>query len=128
MYDREAAAEYAHKWAYKRNPEYYDFDGLGGDCTNFISQVLAAGGAKQNYSQDGWYFNSLSDRSPSWSGVDELYNFLVSEHTIGPKAVEIDIGDSTSQGVVEAASFGANPQVMVNGMYYDMAKIKAIYN
>lgn len=101
MYDREAAAEYAHKWAYKRNPEYYDFDGLGGDCTNFISQVLAAGGAKQNYSQDGWYFNSLSDRSPSWSGVDELYNFLVSEHTIGPKAVEIDIGDAMIGDIIQ---------------------------
>ena len=101
MYDREAAAEYAHKWAYKRNPEYYDFDGMGGDCTNFISQVLEAGGARQNYSRDGWYFNSLNDRSPSWSGVNELYNFLVSEHTTGPQAVEIDIGDAMIGDIIQ---------------------------
>ena len=77
LYDREAALRYAHRWAYERNPEYYDFDGLGGDCTNFVSQVLAAGGAEQNYSQNGWYFNSINNRSPSWSGVNELYEFLV---------------------------------------------------
>lgn len=80
MYNREAAVEYAHKWAYKRNPQYYDFDALGGDCTSFASQVLFAGGAEMNYAPDGWYFNSLQARSPAWSGVNELYNFLMSRH------------------------------------------------
>ncbi len=39
-YDRKKAVEYAHKWALKRNPLYYNFDKLGGDCTNFISQCI----------------------------------------------------------------------------------------
>lgn len=34
MYNRQAAVEYAHLWAYGRNPNYYDFHGIGGDCTN----------------------------------------------------------------------------------------------
>ena len=36
-YNRNAAIEYAKKWAYKRNPNYYNFDLNGGDCTNFVS-------------------------------------------------------------------------------------------
>ena len=30
-YDRRAAVAYAHKWAYGRNPAYYDFSEIGGD-------------------------------------------------------------------------------------------------
>ena len=37
-YDRQAAVDYAHRWAYHRNPDFYNFDELGGDCTNFASQ------------------------------------------------------------------------------------------
>lgn len=44
MYDREKAVAYAHKWAYGRNPAYADFSAMGGDCTNFLSQCLHAGG------------------------------------------------------------------------------------
>ena len=40
--DAEKAVRYAGKWAYGRNPAYFDFDGLGGDCTNFISQCIYA--------------------------------------------------------------------------------------
>ena len=32
-YDRAAAVRYAHEWAYGRNPRYYDYELLGGDCT-----------------------------------------------------------------------------------------------
>lgn len=28
-YDRGAAVRYAHRWAYDRNPAYYDFSELG---------------------------------------------------------------------------------------------------
>ena len=113
LYDREAALRYAHKWAYERNPEYYDFDGLGGDCTNFVSQVLAAGGAEQNYSQNGWYFNSINDRSPSWSGVNELYEFLVSEHDVGPRARVVDVSEAMAGDIVQLGSFE-------NGYYHSL--------
>ena len=39
-YEREKAVQYAKKWAYGRNPEYFNFDPIGGDCTNFISQCI----------------------------------------------------------------------------------------
>ena len=42
-YNRRAAVAYAHKWAYTRNPAFYDFSEIGGDCTNFASQCMYAG-------------------------------------------------------------------------------------
>ena len=65
-YDRESAIEYAKKWAYKRNNKYYNFDNVGGDCTNFISQCLYAGSKVMNYKKDlGWYYINGNNKSPS---------------------------------------------------------------
>lgn len=94
MYDREKAVEYAHRWAFSRNPAFYDFSYIGGDCTNFASQVLYAGYERMNYRPVlGWYYNNINDRTPSWTGVNELYNFLINNRGPGPKAVEVDISD-----------------------------------
>lgn len=92
IYNREKAIEYAQKWAYKRNPRYYDFEELGGDCTNFISQCIFAGAGVMNYTPVmGWYYNSATSRSPSWTGVQYLYNFLISNESVGPFASDVDI-------------------------------------
>ena len=32
-YDRFRAVAYALRWALSRNPRYYDFEDIGGDCT-----------------------------------------------------------------------------------------------
>ena len=85
-YDRTAAVNYAEQWAFRRNPAYYDFSGLGGDCTSFVSQCLYAGSGVMNY--PGWYYRSSYDRSPSWAGVDELYAFLIANQGVGPYASE----------------------------------------
>ncbi|MCC8022793.1 MAG: amidase domain-containing protein, partial [Clostridiales bacterium] len=88
-YQRDLAVAYAHEWALKRNPRYLDFNGIGGDCTNFISQCLYAGGAPMNYQKlNGWYYNSASDRAPAWTGVDYFYSFLMRNQSIGPYAAE----------------------------------------
>jgi hypothetical protein len=76
-YNRQYAVEYARKWALSRNPIFPDFTGIGGNCTNFISQCLLAGSSVMDFTPTfGWYFRSLDDRSPSWSGVEQLYDFL----------------------------------------------------
>ncbi len=99
IYNRAKAKEYAKKWAYTRNPKYYNFDSIGGDCTSFISQCIYAGSGIMNYTKNtGWYYNSINDRSPSWSGVEFLYNFLIKNKSVGPRGnkVELDkieIGD-----------------------------------
>lgn len=77
VYDRKKVVEYAKKWAYGRNKRYYDFEKIGGDCTNFASQCIYAGSGKMYYDKlIGWYYNSISDRSPSWTSVELLYKFL----------------------------------------------------
>ena len=76
-YDRQAAVRYARRWAHGRNPAYYDFDALGGDCTNFASQCLYAGAGVMNFTPTfGWYYRSVRDRAPAWTGVEYLFRFL----------------------------------------------------
>ncbi len=89
-YDRKSAINYAKRWALSRNPEYYNFDSVGGDCTSFVSQCLFAGSKKMNYSHvNGWYYNNGYDKSPSWSGVKFLYRFLTKNKSYGPRGKEL---------------------------------------
>lgn len=103
-YDRTAAYNYAKKWAFKRNPEFYDFSKIGGDCTNFASQVIYAGSGVMNFTPTfGWFYLSVNDRTPSWTGVEYLYNFLVNNESVGPFAKEVpleelEVGDIVQLG------------------------------
>lgn len=98
-YNRSDAVAYARKWALSRNPKYYNFDAVGGDCTSFVSQCLFAGFKVMNYNYlKGWYYKNGNDKSPSWSGVEFLYEFLINNKLAGPKGVlvsrnDIEIGD-----------------------------------
>lgn len=84
-YDHEEAVAYAHEWAYRRNSAYYDFDDIGGDCTNFASQCIYNGCHIMNFTETfGWYYKSLSNRAPAWTGVPYLYNFLTTNIGAGP--------------------------------------------
>ena len=77
-YRREEAAAYARYWAYGRNPDFYDYERIGGDCTNFASQCIYAGIGVMNYTPTfGWYYISADDKAPAWTGVVFLHNFLV---------------------------------------------------
>lgn len=89
-YDREAALRYAEQWALARNPRFLNFDRLGGDCTNYVSQCLYAGIKEMNYTPVyGWYYSSSYKRTPSWTGVAFLYEFLVNNKKAGPRAEEV---------------------------------------
>lgn len=89
-YDRRAAVLYAHEWAFGRNPQFYDYETIGGDCTNFASQCLYAGGGIMNFLPDfGWYYIDSDQKAPAWTGVPFLYNFLTRrEPSVGPVAQE----------------------------------------
>ncbi len=98
-YDRERAVMYAERWAFRRNPLFGDFERLGGNCTNFVSQCVYAGSCVMNYlNLFGWYYISLEDRTPSWSGVEYFYNFITGNLGVGPfgrevTRDEVEIGD-----------------------------------
>lgn len=66
------AKGYADKWYNGRNPVYPVFKL---DCTNFVSQILFAGGMQMNFNvSSGWYANTL-DNSVSWSAVPEFFTY-----------------------------------------------------
>ena len=98
-YDRLKAVNYAKIWAYGRNDNYYSFNGIGGDCTNFVSQCLYAGCNVMNFTKNlGWYYNNVNDRAPAWTGVEFLRQFLLKNNGengivgngYGPYGIEVD--------------------------------------
>lgn len=96
QYNRKKVIEYAKKWAYSRNPKYYNFDNIGGDCTSFVSQCIYAGSNVMNYTKEkGWYYINGNNKSPSWSGVEFLYQFLINNKSVGP------YGEKVSQEKIE---------------------------
>lgn len=117
-YNRQKVYEYAEKWAFGRNPKYYNFDNVGGDCTSFASQCIFAGSNIMNYTKDiGWYYINGNNKSPSWSGVQFLHNFLTRNKGVGPygKIVsknEVQIGD-VAQLSFDGYTFG-HTLVIVN--------------
>ena len=102
-YNRMAAVAYAHAWAYGRNPAFYDYEKLGGDCTNFASQCVYAGSGTMNFTPTfGWYYIDSNNKSPAWTGVPYFYNFMTRrEETIGPVAVESSIEQIMPGDVVQ---------------------------
>jgi len=88
-YNRRAAVRYAQKWALARNPAYYDFSEIGGDCTNFASQCLYAGTGVMNFTPEfGWYYINPENRAPAWTGVPYFWNFMTRDTpTAGPFGV-----------------------------------------
>ena len=83
--------------------------------TEFIAQMAQFSSLEQmtNMNQE---FGKLNSMLTSSQGVN----------TIG-KTVDIDLGGAVTTGKVNAVSFGNNPQIEVNGMFYDMKKITAVY-
>ncbi len=107
-YDRAAAVAYAHRWAYGRNPAYYDYEELGGDCTNFTSQCIYAGSGVMNFTPTfGWYYINANHKAPAWTGVVYLYNFLTrSGLSLGPVGVPSAMEDLLPGDVVQLSFTG----------------------
>lgn len=99
-YKRERAYAYAARWAYARSPLFYNFTGIGGDCTSFVSQCIYAGCCEMNYNKvNGWYYTDINDRSPSWTGVSFFYDFIITNKLNGPfgyetRIDELEVGDA----------------------------------
>lgn len=89
-YIRERAVSYAARWAFSRNPLFYDYTGIGGNCTNFVSQSVYAGSCTMNFTPVfGWYYLSDQERTASWTGVQYFYNFIVGNKGPGPFGREV---------------------------------------
>jgi len=95
-YNRDAAVEYARQWWNGRNytGHYLAYDEFGGNCQNFASQCIHAGGIKMDYTgvhdvQWKFYDENLNNkstprgRSYSWTGVDMFYSYAVNNYSDG---------------------------------------------
>ena len=83
--------------------------------TEFISQMAQFSSLEQ-----------MTNMSSSFTKMASFINSSEAVSTLG-KTVELNVGDTVTTGVVEAATRGENPQVYVNGMYYSLDKINAVY-
>jgi len=99
-YDYKAMAAYAKKYWSNYNPDYpnYNGHGAGGDCTNFVSQSLKAGGWKHvpgyTYDFHKWFGNA-DIQSDSFVGVNEFSWFALSSKRVTPLpyVYQLDVGD-----------------------------------
>ncbi|MDP4143501.1 MAG: amidase domain-containing protein [Bacillota bacterium] len=89
-YNRAKAVEYADKYCgaawgsgndFKYNKNYMDFNGAGGDCTNYASQVLGDKEAGGLPSDGAWHCSgpkfSRCQGSMAWVNADGLKDYLV---------------------------------------------------
>ena len=103
-YLRENALMYANRFALSQNPIFGNFAGIGGNGTNFVSQCIYAGSCRMNYKPTfGWYYISMNERSPSWTGVEYFYNFITTNADVGPfgrdaMPDELEVGDVIQLG------------------------------
>lgn len=83
--------------------------------TDFIAQMAQFSSLEQ-----------MTNMSQGFEKMAGLINSSEAQSMLG-KTVEVEAGEVAVKGQVEAATRGSQPQVLVNGMYYSMDKIKAIY-
>ena len=101
-YLRERAVAYAKKYAFGQNPIFGNFRGIGGNCTNFVSQCIYAASCVMNYTPTfGWYYISLDDRSPSWTGVEYFYNFMTENTDVGPFGKDATLDELETGDVIQ---------------------------
>ncbi|GAU65762.1 hypothetical protein SSP35_02_01290 [Streptomyces sp. NBRC 110611] len=98
-YDYAAMAAYAEKYWKNYNPAYRAYSlGAGGDCTNFVSQALKAGGWKHAPGRAGdydkWWYGS-DTQSDSWVGADEWSWFALNSKRVKPlsNVYQMEVGD-----------------------------------
>lgn len=91
-YDRQAALAYARSYVAARSPDWADYEGLGGNCQNYVSQCLHAGGIPMDTVGAAvwkWYGgtvandNTVGGCSSSWSGVDEFLAYAAANTGYG---------------------------------------------
>ncbi|MGI5873686.1 MAG: amidase domain-containing protein [Bacillota bacterium] len=66
-YNATKAVNYADTYALQPNNSFRYFSGH--DCTNFASQIIAAGGVKQS---GNWYYNNGHNYSATWTVADSF--------------------------------------------------------
>ena len=78
--DREMQYAFQHWTAAPYNSAYYDFNAVGGDCQDFVSQSLLAGGLATS---TNWFYDSESSHSESWGYAPTFNDYLEDTPSLG---------------------------------------------
>ena len=89
-----AATSYALKYALSPNPNYIYFSN---DCTNFVSQIMRAGGwkdtiTKQSTQDTSWFYINRTSYAQTWSTAHGLRNRLNNGYEKGAEKLTRSIG------------------------------------
>jgi hypothetical protein len=49
----------------------------------------------------GWYYVTLDDRSPSWTGVEYFYNFMTGNTDVGPFGTDVSADELEISDVIQ---------------------------
>ncbi|MFF3272672.1 amidase domain-containing protein [Streptomyces chrestomyceticus] len=96
--DYAAMAAYSEKYWRNYNPEFRKFNAAGGDCTNFLSQALKAGGWKTEGGSASdyrkWWYDA-NHQSDSWVGANEWSWYALNSKRVTSlsNVYQMDVGD-----------------------------------
>lgn len=135
-YNAEKAITYSYKWVGKtdiiRNPYYSDYSIYGGNCQNYVSQCLLAGGIPMdiegNYEQQWkWYsdysnhYQSAWGRVPSWAGTEYFHDYCKTNTGSGlvAKSTKYIYAANPGDVIQYVADDWARHSVIVSKIIYD---------
>lgn len=118
-YSRNSASIYAQQYAYSYNTASYpDLNDIGGDCTNFVSQVMKAGGKAF---QDNWYIykkNSVYARPMSISQLNYSWTLASPSPWISAKEFENYWTSRLANETFTSSYVVSNQSAIFNKPYY----------
>lgn len=130
-YNRDEAVSYVKKYVKERNSEWAKYDDVGGNCQNYASQMLIAGGIPMDYDGDitvQWkhYSSTVNEsqtkkgRSYSWTGVGYFYTYAKNNKGFGLVAqVDANYYSALKGDVVQV---GYNNEYRHTAVVVDLAK------
>lgn len=126
---RDAMVRYLYLYALTPSPSYCNFENSGtrgGDCTNFVSQAMAAGGWSQVFLGDldaftqrsnpsVWFYNGIA-QSYTWINAGYFFNFIKDRpraRTVG-RVADLIPGDVISVDFNPGANDGIDHTMVVS--------------
>ena len=83
--------------------------------TQFIGQMAQFSSLEQ-----------MTNMNKNFAALNELMTGSSAVNAVGKK-VDLDLGSSQVSGYISAATRGINPEVMVNGNWYNWSAVKTVY-
>lgn len=95
-YNRKMSIDYMNKYYNSYNKKYYDYTNLGGNCTNYASQILNFSGIPfskviSNPTYQNWYYfgpNYPNQRTSTWTGATMFRKYFGDIQGIGQKVAK----------------------------------------